>query len=506
MKPLRTLPLTAWLLAAGAARLVSGCAEPPPVAPAKSAVTEPSVYLPRDHANGWPYCFDPDSAALRTFATRPRVALDSRLDTGALAADVHDLHAALEHLYAGYPELLHSTTFDVDAFFTDWEREVRAAGPTIDFQTGVFARAIALRRHVRDNHLGLWGYPLAKEPALAYSEYQHVGRFAESETCTAEGDVAVPGTMRNSVLVTRDAFEPLATFSAQSTAPILNVRCSSGAAPIPFERLAPDPGQPIRMYDEASPYEWHRVGRAAVIRLQRLSGTPDEEATLTRLAADYDQQKTASVIVFDFRGNGGGDDGYVFNWIKRAARGTSAPPYVDVTSASAVACGDWNRLVERQITAGTIDAPESKAARETFLHVHPLGGGPHGAAGDVFDGSSSAFTSKTPYRGRIFVLVDRASGSSGESAPLELRAALGATIVGERTGGYLEYGNLRPYVMPRTGVGWELGSKRNLFASPSDGVGIPVDAYLSPDLMQAPVETLLPFLLKLPKATKIAAP
>jgi hypothetical protein len=60
--------------------------------------------------------------------------------------------------------------------------------------------------------------------------------------------------------------------------------------------------------------------------------------------------------------------------------------------------------------------------------------------------------------------------------------------------------------MPRTGVGWELGSKRNLFASPSDGVGIPVDAYLSPDLMQAPVETLLPFLLKLPKAARPAAP
>jgi type IV pilus biogenesis protein CpaD/CtpE len=67
VKRLRALPLAACLLAGLAASVASGCAEPPPpVAPAKPAVPEPSVYLPRDRANGWPYCFDPDSAALRT--------------------------------------------------------------------------------------------------------------------------------------------------------------------------------------------------------------------------------------------------------------------------------------------------------------------------------------------------------------------------------------------------------------------------------------------------------
>jgi hypothetical protein len=457
------------------------------------------VYLPRDRANGWPYCFDPDSATLRTFATRPRLEPTDRLDTAALALDVRDLHAAMEHLYAGYPELLHSTRFDVDTFFADWERQVRAAGDSIEFRTGVLGPAIALRREVRDNHLGLWGYQLAKEPELAYSEYQRAGHFADPTVCTAEGAVAVPGTMRNSILVGRDSVQPLATFSAQSTAPIVNVRCEGAPGDIPFERLLPDPNLSLKLHDDGPPYEWHKVGRAVVIRLKDLHGSPAHQANLKQLAADYDAQKSAPEIVFDFRGNGGGDDGYVWSWIKKAARGTSAPAFVDVTSASATACGDWNYLVEQQIEDKTIDSAAGRAARETFLAAHPLGGGPTGASGDVFDGSSSAFVSKTPYHGRIFVLVDRYSGSSGESAPLELRAALGATIVGERTGGYLEYGNLRPYLMPRTGVGWELGSKRNIFAAPSDGVGIAVDAYLSPDLLEAPVETLLPYLVKLPR-------
>ena len=448
------------------------------------------------------YCFDPDSAALRTFVTRPRLEPSDRLDSAALAADVRDLHAAMEHLYAGYPELLHSTKFDVDAFFADWERELHGSGSTVFFRTGVLARAIALRHQVRDNHLGIWGYELAREPELAYSEYQRFGHFTDPATCTIEGASAVPGTMRNSVMVSRDSAEPLATFSAQSTAPILNVYCAGGGAAIPFERLVADPSLAIKLHDEGAPYEWHRAGRAAVIRIKRLHGSAADEENLEQLAKDYEAQRSAPFIVFDFRGSGGGNDGYVESWIKKAARGISAPAYVDVTSSSAVACGDWNVLVSKQIEQKTIDTGEGRAARKSFLESHPLGGGPKGTAGDVFEGSSAAFSGKTPYHGRVFVLVDRSAGSSGESAPLLLRAALGATIVGERTAGYLEYGNLMPYLMPRTGVGWGLGSKRNLFASPSDGVGIAVDAYLSPELMQAPVETLLPLLVKLPKTTR----
>ena len=33
-----------------------------------------------------------------------------------------------------------------------------------------------------------------------------------------------------------------------------------------------------------------------------------------------------------------------------------------------------------------------------------------------------------------------------------------ATLVGERTSGYAELGNVRPCLMPRTGVLWQVGS------------------------------------------------
>ena len=80
-----------------------------------------------------------------------------------------------------------------------------------------------------------------------------------------------------------------------------------------------------------------------------------------------------------------------------------------------------------------------------------------------------------------------------------LHAALGATIRGERTAGYAEFANVRPYVMPRTRIIWTLATKRNYYPSPRDGVGHPVDVYLAPELMAAPVEDLLPLLKRLPK-------
>ena len=68
-----------------------------------------------------------------------------------------------------------------------------------------------------------------------------------------------------------------------------------------------------------------------------------------------------------------------------------------------------------------------------------------------------------PYKGRIFVLIDRQCGSSGESAADMLREGLGATLVGERTAGLQEYGNVRLLALPRTLLVVHFATKRNYF-------------------------------------------
>lgn len=103
------------------------------------------------------------------------------------------------------------------------------------------------------------------------------------------------------------------------------------------------------------------------------------------------------------------------------------------------------------------------------------------------------------------MLLDRESASSAEGSALLLAQAFGATLVGERSGGYFEYGELTPFVLPRTGLVIELPTKRFYPAERIEGVGLPVDVYLPPELMKRPARALLPILRQLPERGKTRA-
>jgi hypothetical protein len=500
-----------------AVTLLAGCASPPPrvststptpAAPAAAPLPPvvathvetrgtPPAYLAPAVAGGSPFCFDPESPTLRAAVKRAPFADDDRIDAAALADDVRDLHAAMKKLYAGYPELLQSTTFDVDRFFAEWERDVRAAGATITFDAGIVERLVTLRRHIRDNHLTVrGGTPPEERPELAFSEYQVPGRVVglDEARCTFTGAEPVRGTTEVARVLTRSGLAELSTFSARSTAPFVDVRC--GAHTARFERR---PHHDARRDRGVPVYEWRTVGDATVITVRRLSGSPDDEALLARMATDAAAHARKPIVVFDFRGNGGGNDGYVSAWIEELVRGSWPAAYAELrVTGAATACGDWNNLVGNQIGYDRVDTPAGVAEREAFLRETPLGGRPADPV-EVLDRAPSTSSAKHPYTGRVFALVDHGSASSGESAPNMLRLAMHATVLGERTGGFAELGNVRPYMMPRTGVFWHLGSKRNYFEAPRDGVGFPVDVILDGDLLEAPVEELLPLLKKLPK-------
>jgi hypothetical protein len=466
-------------------------------APAPKREAAPPMYLPPERAGGFPYCFDPHSESLRAAVKRKRFEEGDALDAAALADDVRDLHGAMERLYAGYPELLHTPSFDVDRFFEGWERGLRDARTTVSFGDGVLAKLVDLRHHIRDNHLMVWGYGLrlAQRPDLAFSEYQLRGRADafDPARCTFDGASPVEGTARVAKQLSKNGLDAIATFSAQSTRPFVDVRC--GDASLRFERRVP---HSLAHADDAPVYERRTVGDATVIVVRRLHGSPKELEVLAGIAKDYDEHRKKPTVVFDFRGNGGGNDGYVGRWILRAARGKIPPPYIELRIASANACGDWNQMVFDQISYDRVDTAEARAERDALVAKHALGG-VRGEPAHALDAEGAELKGETPYAGRVIAIVDNGSASSGESAPDALRLSLGATIVGERTGGFAEFGNIRPYVMPRTGVGWNLASKRNYYTSPRDGVGIPIDVYLDAELLGAKVEDLVPLLAKLPK-------
>jgi C-terminal processing protease CtpA/Prc len=238
-------------------------------------------------------------------------------------------------------------------------------------------------------------------------------------------------------------------------------------------------------------YAWHSAGDTAVIEIRRLWGSPEESELLKQIADDYPKHRQHRRLVFDFRGNGGGDDAHMYRWIERAHRGPrSIRPSVEIFGALAP-CSYWNYRVAHQIGFDIVDTPDAERERSRIREAWP--NRVPAVHHRVFDGHMRS-DAKRPYRGDVIVLVDRRSASSGESGPEALARALGARLVGERTGGFLEYGNMRTFVLPHTGIVMHVPTKRNYHDPPAEGVGLPVDVYLPPELLARPANELLDLL------------
>jgi hypothetical protein len=219
---------------------------------------------------------------------------------------------------------------------------------------------------------------------------------------------------------------------------------------------------------------------------------PADIAQLEQLVKDYVEHRDSPFIVVDMRGNDGGDDGYAYRWIAQAKRGAWQTKTGSVYPVGSFRPWyQWNKEVWNAISEDRVDSDASVKTRNELRALWPRNPDEPSIkfSADQYEG-----TAKVPYRGRIFVLVDRRCGSSGESAALAFQAALGAKVIGERTAGLLEYGNVRSIVLPRTHLGFQFATKRNYFLTPMEGLGVPVDVYLAPALMTKPAEELIPLL------------
>lgn len=82
-----------------------------------------------------------------------------------------------------------------------------------------------------------------------------------------------------------------------------------------------------------------------------------------------------------------------------------------------------------------------------------------------------------PWNGQMLVLTDHAVASAGESCIVILRKAMGARVVGSPSAGLMLFGNLVPYVLPRSRLVLLLGTTRFGYP-PVEFSGIPVDSPL----------------------------
>jgi carboxyl-terminal processing protease len=173
-----------------------------------------------------------------------------------------------------------------------------------------------------------------------------------------------------------------------------------------YETLSVLPEVTGRPGPKPLPFELERHGCAAVLRLRTLGLGAEALAPLKPLAAEI--HASACGLVIDLRGNGGGYDKAAKTVASFFAHQpvTGAVVQVRLSSRARSARGAWRALVEDPVHRGW-SRPQPVMAEA---------GAPR------------------PFPGRIVAAIDAGCRSSCEMLALLLRA-LGATLVGERTGG-----------------------------------------------------------------------
>ncbi|HEV2591136.1 MAG TPA: S41 family peptidase, partial [Gaiellaceae bacterium] len=218
-------------------------------------------------------------------------------------------------------------------------------------------------------------------------------------------------------------------------------------------------------------FERSEVAGVLVLRIRRLIGDPDDERAFADWVAGADRDFTYDRIVVDLRGNTGGNDGHTWLWAERRLRAVDAFAKTSTWMVRGHILGAWNsaawRLAQHGVAPpGLLSArhdPQPDDVIETLDESHDL------PAGD------------RPWGGRMLVLVDGETRSSGESSAWLLREGLGARLLGEPTWGMIEFGNIVPYVLPRSGIVVSLPTKSNDYGFRVEGVGFPVDEPLDPE-------------------------
>jgi len=234
-------------------------------------------------------------------------------------------------------------------------------------------------------------------------------------------------------------------------------------------------GEPAAPVDERAPaIEVCTEAGVLCVLLRRLWGGADDDRLLWDWARDSLQHFEQDRIVVDLRGNGGGNDAITLEWISPVLPpGATVPGTATGWFIKDTPLGIWNSVAMIEASQGVAAVPswhrdhlrQPMPADELAVRTeddYPLEPGPR------------------LWTGRMLVLVDRNTFSSGESSAWMLQHALGARLVGGRTGGALEYGNIVPYLLPVSGLQVMLPTKHNDFGQPVEIVGLPVHAELDP--------------------------
>jgi hypothetical protein len=245
--------------------------------------------------------------------------------------------------------------------------------------------------------------------------------------------------------------------------------------PAIVDAVDPRAKEPVLVEEDGPAYEESVVDGVLCVRVRRMYGTQADERDLTAWQEAHERHFTHDRILVDLRGNGGGNDGYLYEWAEpHNPREVEAVPPDRTWTVGGRPLSGWNAIV--QILALRGEVPP--AYEQYRIEPRP------DAQLTVTEDTGVLAAGERPWHGRMAVLTDRRTRSSGESSAWALRQMFGARLAGTPTGGCISYGNVVPYLLPRSGMRVSLPTKQNMFRG-VEFVGIPVDVPLDPRISLA---------------------
>lgn len=200
-------------------------------------------------------------------------------------------------------------------------------------------------------------------------------------------------------------------------------------------------------------YHYLKSNDIALITIRRFDWNYEE--TMDEFVRTGSDLKNAKLIIIDARSNSGGDEDFIKNWLKS---------YTGEEPEQKTIISNWGTAMFDR-TQAYADLGEEFAAFRTGDKDYEL-----------FQGKLLA--NSTP----ILLLTDSMSGSAGESIVTYCRTLDNCLVIGSPTRGAQLVGNVRGWMLPNSGIGFQFGQALHFIYSMEnvEGKGYAPDLWCNP--------------------------
>jgi len=364
------------------------------------------------------------------------------------AEDVERLFHLFSHGYSGY------AYFNVDGSFARArERILEELGTRAEWGAGELANL--LREHlrfIRDCHTKIGGLTYGEHRDFWYDTALELEKVGDEFRLVVEGEPYVATSiaggppeacLRPSLNEGGEAVYRIGLLSSARPEPLmLEARGDHGARTFEIELRRSEFFSWSRDI-----FREDRIGGIPVLRIRSFSDHHSED--IERFLETADRCRKEPCIIVDLRGNGGGNERYVIEWIRRLTGMTAWPVFVSTElSCRTTMVGRANAMAYWHDMYPGTDLYREEAVRHTDLAKGFGGGG----RAPFWSGPFHPPATRIPNETTLIIVTNGFVASAAEGFVMRASRADHVVVVGENTRGALTFGNVSAHQLPHSGL------------------------------------------------------